>query len=289
MATLDAHVHLYPPEVAADPAGWADAAGEKHWARLCTRRRKDGAPVQLFPSVDELLCDMDAAGVERAVLLGWYWEKPPACAAQNRFYEQCVRAHPDRLAACAAVHPEDLTELTRAKERGFVGVGELSPHSQGFAANDARVRELLRRAGELQLTVNLHVTDPASRRFAGWVETPLADFTRWAREFPQTRFVLAHWGGGLAFDPASRALGNVCFDTAASPLLYDASAWVRALAAVGAERVLFGSDYPLRLFPRSDPASGLSLFADDARASLAGDARAAVMGGNAASLFGGAR
>jgi hypothetical protein len=289
MPTIDAHVHLYPPEVMADPAVWAAACGEAHWTRLCTRRRKGGAPVQLFPSVDELLRDMDAARIDRAVLLGWYWEKTATCAAQNRFYERCVRAHPDRLAACAAVHPEDLSELRRARDAGFVGLGELSPHSQGFAASDARAAELLRTAGELELPVNVHVTDPASKRYDGWVETPLADFARWAREFPRTKFVLAHWGGGMAFDPASRALTNVWFDTAASPLLYDASVWQRALDAVGAQRILFGSDYPLRLFPQSDEATGLGAFASEARANLSSEATAAVMGGNAALLFGGAR
>ncbi|MBX3735471.1 MAG: amidohydrolase [Candidatus Didemnitutus sp.] len=289
MPNVDAHVHLYPPEVAADPEAWAAARGETHWARLCTRRRQNGAPVQLFPSVDELLRDMDAARIDRSVLLGWYWEKPATCAAQNRFYERCVRAHPDRLAACAAVHPDDLAELRRARDAGFCGVGELSPHSQGLASDDPRVTELLQCAGELKLPVNLHVTDPASRRYDGWVATPLDDFARWARELPETRFVLAHWGGGMAFDPASRALANVWFDTAASPLLYDATAWQRAVTAVGAERLLFGSDYPLRLFPRDDAGSGLARFAGEARANLSREAWAAVMGGNATSLFGAAR
>lgn len=282
---IDAHVHLYPPEVVADPAVWAAACGEAHWTRLCTRRRKNGAPVQLFPSVDELLRDLDAAGIERAVLLGWYWEKPATCAAQNRFYERCVQAHPDRLSACAAVHPAEIEELHRAHEAGFVGVGELSPHSQGLATDDPRVIELLHTAGELALPVNVHVSDPTSRRFDGWVDTPLADFTRWAQLFPLTRFVLAHWGGGLAFDPASRALANVWFDSAASPLLYDGSVWTRALAAVGAERILFGSDYPLRLFPQSEEAAGLEAFARQAREMIPDVARAAVVGGNAASLF----
>src|SRR5258708_5237237 len=102
---IDAHVHLYPAEVKRDPAGWAAAHGEAHWALLCTRRRKDGRPVQTLPTVDQLLTAMDAAGVERAVLLGWYWENPSTCAWQNRFYAECVRAHPDRLSAFATLHP----------------------------------------------------------------------------------------------------------------------------------------------------------------------------------------
>lgn len=63
MPIIDAHVHLYPPEVNRDPAGWAAACGESHWAELCTRQRKNGQAVQGFPSVDKLLHDMDAAGM----------------------------------------------------------------------------------------------------------------------------------------------------------------------------------------------------------------------------------
>src|SRR5690606_2520354 len=136
MGVTDHHVHLYPDALNRDPAGWAALHGEPHWATLCTRRRRDGSSVQTFPSVDELLRSMDAAGVERAVLLGWYWERPENCVWQNRFYADCVRAHPDRFAAWAAVHagaPAEAVreELRRARDDGLTGLGELSPHSQG--------------------------------------------------------------------------------------------------------------------------------------------------------------
>src|SRR5580704_10473136 len=110
MGFIDCHVHLYPLEINRDPAGWAAAAGEPHWAALCTRRRKDGRPVQGFPDLDRLLLDLDAAGIERAVLLGWYWEKPESCRSQNRFYAECVKLHPDRLSAFATVHPRGSPE-----------------------------------------------------------------------------------------------------------------------------------------------------------------------------------
>jgi uncharacterized protein len=266
---IDAHVHLYPPEVVRDPAMWAETCGEVHWHRLCTRRRKGGDPVQLFPTVDELLADMDAAGIESAVLLGWYWERADTCRAQNRFYAGIVRAHPGRFHAFAAVHPGDAGEVRRelrwAKENGFRGVGELSPHSQGVPVAGDGWRTLLRTAGELEMPVNVHVTDPLTRPFLGRVDTPLADFAAMAREFPATKFILAHWGGGLAFDPASRAWSNVWYDTAASPIMYDASVWKRAADAVGVERIIFGSDYPLRLYPKAGPGAGLEAFVEEAR------------------------
>jgi hypothetical protein len=257
---------------------------------LCTRRRRDGRAVQAFPSVDELLRELDRAGIDRAVLLGWYWEKPATCAWQNRFFAECVRTHPDRLDACATLHPgaglaATLAEIQRAHDEGLVGLGELSPHAQGHLIDDAVFCAALERAGELQLPVNLHVTDPAGRPYPGRVDTPRADFVRLAQAFPRTTFILAHWGGLLPL-PAAGAGGamlpNVYFDTAASPLLYDAGIWSRVLPAVGAARVLFGSDYPLELYPRAPAPGGLGRFVAEARA---GGADASVMGGNAARLF----
>lgn len=227
---------------------------------------------------------MDAAGVARAVLLGWYWQKPETCAWQNRFYAECVRAHPDRLAAFATVQPlagPELAvgELRRAHSEGLIGVGELSPHSQGHAVEADAFGTILALAGELRLPVNLHVTDPMSGPYPGRVETPLGDFARLARAWPRTTFVLAHWGGLLPLvDAGARELANVFYDTAASALLYDAGVWSRFFAAVPRERVLFGSDYPLNLYPRLDVQPTMSRLIAEARGATAGDA---VLGENA--------
>ncbi len=288
MQIIDAHVHLYPPETNADPAGWAAARGESHWATLCTRRRRNGSAVQGFPSVDELLHMMDTAGVDRAVLLGWYWQNPATCVEQNRFFANTVRAHPDRLSAFATVHPAagqaaTLAEMRRAHADGLIGLGELSPHSQGVALDDGVWHAVLRLAAELRLPVNLHVTDPASRPFPGRVETPLADFTQLARMHPQVTFILAHWGGGLPLAD----LPNVFLDTAASPLLYGPEIWARLGRDLPPDRVLFGSDHPLDLYPRTTPGAGVQPFIAEAADNVLDHAvRQALLSGNARRLFG---
>jgi uncharacterized protein len=280
---IDCHVHLYPPEVNRDPAAWAVAQGEPHWAELCLRRRKDGRDVQTFPSVDQLLRDMDAAGVNKAVLLGWYWESHAACVGQNKFYADCMREHPDRLAAFATVQPKAgamaFEEACRAMDDGLLGFGELSPHSQHFDLDDRVWRQILALAAEWKVPVNLHVTDPGSRRFPGRVDTPLEDFTRLAREFPAVNFILAHWGGGLAWSPLAAALPNVWFDSAASPLLYGPEVWTKAPPARG----MFGSDYPLILYPKTEAVPGFGGLLTEAETA---GASAAVLGGNATQLFG---
>jgi uncharacterized protein len=261
MPVIDAHVHLYSPEVNEDPAGWATAHGEPHWALMCTRTRKaTGRPVQGFPSVDGLLRDMDGAGVDRAVLLGWYWQRQENCERQNRFYAECVQAHPDRLSGFATIHPnagkDALSEVRRALDDGLIGLGELSPHSQGVAMDDACWLEILTLADELKLPVNLHVTDPDSRMYPGRVETPTVDFRRMAAGFPRIQFILAHWGGRL-WREGGVLPSNVRVDTAASPLLYGTNGeiWREGLAACGADKILWGTDYPLELYPR-EPSQG---------------------------------
>ena len=271
MRVIDSHVHLYPPEVGHDPAGWAMAHGEPQWAGLTTRLRKNGTGVQTFPTVDQLLREMDEAGVERAVLLGWYWHNGDTCVHQNRFYAGCIRAHPDRLSAFATVQPlaggaVTADEMRRAHGDGLIGLGELSPHAQRFAIDLPAFRAALVLAGELGWSVNLHVTDPNSRPFPGRVETPLEDFIRLALDFPFVNFILAHWGGLLPLrESAALALPNLHYDTSASPLLYDDSVWRRFLATVPAERVLFGSDFPLNNYPKLDASPVMSRFVAEAK------------------------
>ncbi len=279
---IDSHVHLYPPEVNQDPVAWAAAHREPRWAQMCARRRADGRWVQGFPTVDTLLRAMDAAGVSRAVLLGWSWENHDTCVSQNRFFATGVRAHPDRLSAFAAVLPkagaEALSEVRRARDDGLVGIGELCPHHAGLTGASPEVAAVLALAAELRLPVNLHVTDPSTAAYPGRVETPLEDFVQMARAHPRTMFILAHWAGGLDV----RAFDNVCVDTAASPLIYRSPAWARIGVTARPDQVLFGSDYPLNLYPGINDEPDLETFVAEATSALPDAAtRSAVLGGNA--------
>jgi predicted TIM-barrel fold metal-dependent hydrolase len=71
----------------------------------------------------------------------------------------------------------------------------------------------------------------------------------------------------------------VYYDTAASPLLYGPEAWTQALG----DRVLFGSDYPLILYPKTETAPGMAGLVAEAKTA---GATAAMLGGNVARLLG---
>jgi predicted TIM-barrel fold metal-dependent hydrolase len=160
----------------------------------------------------------------------------------------------------------------------------LSPHSQGVAVTDEKWLAVLALAGELGLPVNLHVTDPLSGAYPGRVETPLADFRSMARAFPHVKFILAHWGGQVWRDGGALP-DNVWVDTAATPLLYgQAPIWEDGLRACGAERVLWGTDYPLELYPR-DNRGTFAGFLAEARGKVPAESVDDVLGGNAHRLF----
>ena len=56
---------------------------------------------------------------------------------------------------------------------------------------------------------------------------------------------------------------------------------------VGAERILFGSDFPLNLYPKTDAESVMARLVDEARgADLEKGQLQALLGGNAVRLFG---
>lgn len=287
MRVIDSHVHLYPPETNRDPEAWAKASGETHWAQLCTRRRASGRPVQSFPSVDDLLRTMDAGGVERAILLGWYWEHQDTAVRQNRFFAEIVRKHPDRLTAWAAVALQAadaaFAEVRRAHEEGLCGIGELNPYAVGLDAVAPVLGDVLELAGELDLPVNLHVTDPASAPFPGRVETPLPALEALVRRHGRTRFVLAHWAGGMDV----RALTNVAVDTAAAPLIYRQPVWNWLGERARPDQVVFGTDHPLDLYPSRGDGPDQAGFIAEVEGSLADEqVRGAVLGGNARRLFG---
>ena len=287
---IDCHVHLYPDAAIADPAGWAAARGEARWAAMVGPRGDGGASLQGWADTGRLLRDMDAAGIDRAVLQGWYWENAPTCAAQNRFYAECVRRHPDRLEACATLHAAAgeaavCAELARCREEGLSGIGELCPPAQGFGYDDPALAAALALAAAWWWPVNLHVTEPAGRAYPGRVETPFLELLALAARHPAVRFVLAHWGGLLPFFELNRAvakpLANVFYDTAASPLLYRPEVFALVAKAIGAQRILYGSDYPLRLYPKIQEEPEFTRFLAEIRTSgLTEPELAAVLGGN---------
>jgi predicted TIM-barrel fold metal-dependent hydrolase len=131
--------------------------------------------------------------------------------------------------------------------------------------------------------VLLHTNEPVGHAYPGKTPNTLAQLYRLVERFRDNTLVLAHWGGGLFFyhllkRDVKQRLRNVYFDTAASPYLYDPAVYAIAIRTIGAEKILFGSDYPL-LPPER-------YFREMEAAGVSSRDRDMICGRNAAGLFG---
>jgi predicted TIM-barrel fold metal-dependent hydrolase len=290
---IDSHIHMYPSEVFADPISWGMSRRENWWIKAVapTGRRT----IQGWADISRLLADMDRAGIERCVMLGWYWEHQSTCDEQNAWFIDWVREHPDRLSGFATVQPREgrqaVDALQRALDSGLCGIGEILPQAQGFTFDDPHWQRVIGIAIERNLPINLHVTDPLAISDAVTMPTPLPDYLRLVQQFPAAKFIFAHWGGGIPFyelNPRVRPyLKNVCYDTAASPLLYDPRIFRQVIDLVGADRILFGSDYPLLLYPSQTREPAFDRFLKEiAAAGLNDEEKDKILGGNFARFLG---
>ncbi len=259
---LDAHAHRFPTALAADPAGWAGDHHEPHWG-LLTAPNPTGFSIQGWAGRSQYLAAMDLAGIERAVLMAWYWQRPENCAAHNGWHREWLKEDPDRFITFAAFHAGGgqaaLDDTRRAIETGGSrGVGELCPPAQGYAWDDPWFLKLLGWCEMNSVPVNLHVTEPIGRPHPGAVPTPFSELLRLAEAFPRLKLILSHWGGGMLFQElqpwVKKRLKNVFYDSAATHLVWDDAIHESARGLVGANKLLFGTDYPLKVLPK-DPAT----------------------------------
>lgn len=248
---IDAHIHLYLSSVYSSPTTWAKARGESYWLNCVAPER--GLTLQGWADPDQLIRDMDDAGIEKSIILGWYWQNPDTCIENLAWQIDWIQSHPERLLAYAPFNAnggaDALDMLDRAFDAGLSGIGELNPPAQGYAYENDTLDKALELAAKRRKAVNFHVTDPTTRDYPGKIETPFESLFSMAQRHPHTTFVFAHLAGMMDL-PRLKQLENVYLDTAAIPLLYNDSIYQKAIDQIGADRIFFGTDYPLRTFPK---------------------------------------
>jgi predicted TIM-barrel fold metal-dependent hydrolase len=244
---VDAHTHIFSPDVIARRA--------EHVADdPCFRELYGNAKAKL-KTAEELITEMDSAGVDKAVIQNIGWSDPETCRGTNDYLLEAAARYPKRLIPFIAVQPNSgrvaVSEINRCVAAGARGIGELRPDTQGgFVGLERKVmRPLVEAAMAGDLVMCLHVDEPVGHHHAGKGSvTPQAIFP-FISSFPELKLILAHWGGGLPFytlmPEVKKALGNVWFDSAASPLLYQPEIYERVADLAGGDRILFGSDWPL--------------------------------------------
>ena len=284
---VDAHVHMFPDDL---PAKWNWYARRDSWFAILTEDSPKSRVKELFANAEETLKEADKAGVETIFMQGWYWNDMELCRRNNDYMYRLTQEYPGRFEAFGSTNPcfgqEMVDEVYRCYEMGFPGLGELGPGGCGFSLYDPWLYRILETAQKLRLIVNYHVGEPVGHAYPGKDRTPIEGFYDMAKAFPELVLIFAHMGGGLpvyeALPEVHDAFRNVYYDLAANPLLYDIRV-VRAVAdLVGADKILFGTDFPLTIYPWKCMERDFTLLIEDIRENgdLTEEELEMVLGGN---------
>ena len=243
---IDFHTHVFSPRLKEDRNRYIES--DPCFATLYS------SPKAKVATADELIDSMDKEGIDVSVILNGGWTTHELCVETNDYILESITRYPERLIGFCTVQPQSLdaaiAEIERCAAGGIRGVGEIRPDTQFFQLTEHEIMEPL---VEVMVKHNLilltHASEPVGHQYPGKGNVTPDMLYPFITSFPDLTVVCAHWGGGLPFyalmPEVKEAMGNVYFDTAASPFLYSPRIYSQVVQLVGADKILFGSDYPL--------------------------------------------
>ena len=243
---VDSHTHILPGEFRSQRERWL--AADRTFSDLFN----DTAA--LTASSKDLITEMDKAGVDISVALGYGWTDQDAAHLSNDYLIATSAEYPGRIVPYCSVDPSwgeaALKEVDRCLSSGARGIGELHADTQGWSPEHVEeLQGIMGLASEAAVPVLVHASEPVGHSYPGKGVTTPNRLLNLAAAFPDVAFIFAHFGGGLPFyalmPEVAETLSNVYFDSAATPFLYRPDVYAISAAGVGRDRILFGSDFPL--------------------------------------------
>lgn len=261
MKIIDTHCHIYPDKIAEKAS---QATG--HFYEL---------PASMDGSIGTLLARGEAAGIDHFVINS-VATTPKQVHAINTFIAQTVTDGNGKFTGLGTLQ-QDLEDPQQAVDEilalGLKGI-KLHPDIQGFCIDDERaVRFFEIVKGRLPFL--LHLGDKRYDNSNPNRVKPILE------AFPDTLFIGAHFGGWSIWGEASLELyryENLVVDCSSSLYAIGPEKAVELIRLYGADRVMFGTDYPLW-----DPKVEVDRFL---RMKLTDDEKEKICFANAARLYG---
>ncbi len=199
--------------------------------------------------VEDVIADMDSAGIEKSVLLPLDLRTTGYGYVPNDHIADLVRQYPDRFIGFACVDPhmgtEAIAELERSvKELGLKGLGELDGTKQNFCPSDREVYPLYETCVQLDIPIVFHGGNspgyPIEKANPVYVDQV-------AHDFPTLRIAIAHMGWPWHDLAAAIAWNrpNVYLDFNAIRFKYISQGVITLMNTALQDKILFSHDYPV--------------------------------------------
>ncbi len=243
---IDFHTHIFPKKIREKRENFFK--GETAFKLLYE------SPKSKLEGYSDIIAMMDEEGVDISVIFGFPWKDAGKFKMNNDYIIEAVKKHPNRLKGFVcfdAENKDSLKEAERCIENGLCGIGELAFYEAGIGEKEIHaLKPIIDFAKYKNIPTLIHTNEPVGHEYPGKTPITLLQIYNLLKKFPENKIILAHWGGGIFFfdlckKEVSDILKNVYFDTAASPFLYKTRIYKTAADIIGADKILFGSDYPL--------------------------------------------
>ena len=250
---IDTVVNPHTPEIVEMRPDWSGKFHNQKFGREET--------VLTGYTYEEMLCQMDAAGIEKSFLvanktgqlgLPGSWHLPYEMVAE------AVKQFPDRFYGLAGIDPTEGMAGIRALEKavqdfGFIGA-HAYPHWFELAPDHARWYPFYGKCVELDIPILLQVGQSLvyePRRPLQSVSRPIT-LDPVACHFPELKLVGIHIGIPWADEMIAMAWKheNVYIIADAHAPKYWPESFIRYIDSYGRHKVMFGTDFPVLSFQR---------------------------------------
>lgn len=226
---IDSHCHIYPEKIAEKAVAGTDKFYDTVAACL-------GTPADLLKVNEQ-------AGIDHSLVQS-VATTPKQVQSINEFIASTVSDSPDKLTGLGTLHPnsEDLrADVEHLIALGLKGV-KLHPDIQNFKVDDYRCLKIYELCEEFSLPILMHTGDKRYDNSNPNRLIPILEI------YDHLTVIGAHFGGWSIWEEASHVLcdiPNLYVDcSSAMPWISDEKT-VEIIRRYGAERVLFGTDYPM--------------------------------------------
>lgn len=233
MNVIDCHCHVYPDKIAAKATqGILDFYD---FTENSDCEAHGG-------TVDDMLAVENSQGVDRQIIFS-VATKPEQVPSINNFIADTVKHHPGKLTGLGTLHPDsadiekDVDEIFRL---GLKGV-KIHPDVQQFRVDDEKCMKMYELC-EGKIPILMHTGDYRYGFSNPDNVIPVLE------KFPDLTVIGAHFGGWSIWSEATERLSeykNFYVDTSSSFHWISKETAKNLIETYGAERVLFGTDYPI--------------------------------------------